>query len=377
MYLFLLIAFSSVVNVLIALKDPKDREKMAVAEKLIKEQEGKKFDKRAGAILPLEWLHCKDKHHINSIDSLLNHDDLVKEISKSFRAGGKLRPGREVIEGSLYEKQVTKWEGTVKEIKSDWHGTIVFKDHLDVRFVPVSVQPSLPKRGETVRFNLAFDRRGLSAWSVVREFNQLKRLPDLVSCDEDSYSENIEDDEDMDNVTMAPAPLYSTEIPEEKRVPVWDDYIEESMQERMQGVVVLTNVEKGFGILKHPDVTDRLFFHASQLVNPVKSLEGTITKYMILEFTVEKLSDRTRAANIRVLKVRYSLCFTVNTLFNHRLTMRQFTTSEISGNKFHISKHPYKKNRAVNCNAFHDNGKRCEIVDFISDGNINKTLYFI
>ena len=54
----------------------------------------------------------------------------------------------------------------------------------------------------------------------------------------------------------------------------------------------------------------------------MKSLEGTITKYMILEFTVEKLSDRTRAANIRVLKVRQLLCFTVKNLFDHRVTVQ-------------------------------------------------------
>ena len=301
-------------NVLIALKDPKDREKMAVAEKLIKQQQGKKYNKREEVVLPLEWLHCKERHHINSIDSLLNHDDLVKETSKSSRARGKRRPGREVIEGSLFEKQVTKWEGTVKEIRSEWHGTIVFKDYLEVRFVPLNVQPSIPSSGETVRFNLAFDKYGLSAWSVVREFTELKRLPDLASSGEDSSSE---DDEDADNRTLAPAPLYSTVIPEEKRV-IWDDYSDKCMQ----GVVMSTNIEKGFGILKHPDVRDRLFFHASQLVSPVKSLEGTITKYMILEFTVEKLSDRIRAANIRVLKVSQLLCFTVNNLFNHRVTVR-------------------------------------------------------
>ena len=34
------------------------------------------------------------------------------------------------------------------------------------------------------------------------------------------------------------------------------------------------------------------------------------------------------------------------------------------------------KNKAVNSNAFHDN-HTCDIIDFISGGNINKTLYFI
>ena len=283
------------------MKDPNDREKMAVAEK---RQQGSKYNKKEEVVLPLEWLHCgKGGHHIKSVDSLLNHDDLVKETSKSSKVRGKRRPGREVIEGSLFEKQITKWEGIVKEIRTNWHGTIVFKDYLEVRFIPMNVQPSMPSTGETVRFCLGFDWHGLSAWFVARAVeHQPKRLSEIVSSDEDTSNEN--DQKDTENEISGPLPLHLEDIPEERRE-IWEDY----NGERMQGVVISTNTEKGFGFLRHPDVLDQLFFHASQLVSPVMSLEGTINKYMTLEFIVENLSGKIRAADISVLKVRIRFVF--------------------------------------------------------------------
>ena len=286
---------------------------MSEAEKLIKRQQTKKYNKKEDVILPLEWLHTKHGHHINSIDSLLSHDDLVKETSRSSgRRDGKRRPGREVIEGSLFEQQVTKWEGTVKEIKNDWQGIIVFKGHLDVRFVPQNVQPSMPTTGDTVRFCLSFDRYGLSAWAVVRaaEYNQPKSLPEIVSSDEDS-SEDDEVKKDSDDETVVPPSLFSLDVSEE-RYKTWDSY----KGERMQGIVININSDEGYGFLKHPDVSGKLFFHASQLVNPVKSLEGTISKHMTLEFKVEKLTEKIRAADIHVLKVRNPMYCSTTTFYS-------------------------------------------------------------
>ena len=304
------------------MKDPNDREKMAVA---LKRQQGRKYDKKEEVVLPLEWLHCgKDSHHINSVDSLLNHDDLVKETSKSSKVRGKRRPGREVIEGSLFEKKVTKWEGIIKEIKTNWHGTIVFKDYLEVRFVPMNVQRSnrsLPSTGATVRFCLGFDWHGLSAWFVTCAVeHQPRRLPEIVSSDEDTSNEN--DQKDTENEISGPLPLDLVDIPEERRE-FWEDY----NGKRMQGVVISTNSEKGFGFLRHPDVLDvQLFFHASQLVSPVMSLEGTILKYMTLEFIVENVSEKARATNISVLKVRlrFILASEMYTLNNHARRFSRF-----------------------------------------------------
>ena len=279
---------------------------MSDAAKLIQRQ-GRNFKrKKDEVVLPLEWLHCTEKRHINSIDSLLHNDDLIKTTTTSSTGRGKKKKGRELIEGSLFEEQITRWSGTVKDVKDEWQGTIVFKNYLEVRFVPCSVQPSMPSTGDGMRFHLAFDKNGLSAWSVVREFecNQPKGLSELASSDEDTSSD--EDKEDSKNEIVVPPSLFSSDIPNEKRE-IWEEY----NGERMQGVVTSTIPDKGFGFLKHPNVKNELFFHASQLVKPVKSLEGTISKYMTLEFTVETLPEKTRAANIDVVEVGQSLCFIV------------------------------------------------------------------
>ena len=289
---------------MIAMKDPKDAQKREKAEKIIKRQQGKKKHKRKeDSVLPIEWLCPKDKHHINSIDSLLHHDDLVKETTKQD-SHKKLRDkqhGRDVIEGFLFEKDIIKWEGTVKEIQRDWQGTIVFKGHFEVRFVPQNVQPSMPSTGDTVRFCLSFDRLGLMAWAVVRspDNNAHKSVLETISSDDESSSgsdeENGYDDEGILDTT-----LFNQAGRIEPIEKTWEDYngIE------MQGVVISINPEKGFGKLVHPNVPKHLFFHASQLVKPVKSLKGEIRKFMVLQFRVEKLTERTRAANVQVLTVR-------------------------------------------------------------------------
>ncbi len=81
----------------------------------------------------------------------------------------------------------------------------------------------------------------------------------------------------------------------------WDEYNEQ----RMQGIVTFTNSKVGYGFIENPDIGDKLlFFHASQLRVPVKNLEGNIVNEMLLDFKVEMLTERTRAADIRVSKVQ-------------------------------------------------------------------------
>ena len=306
---------SFVVHVLIALKDPSDRGKMDIAEKLTKHQQSKKYSKKEDFILPFEWLHPKKGRHIESIDCLLHQDDLIKGTSFSSKSD-KRKP----IEGSLFEKNITQWEGTITAVRSDWQGTITFKGRLPVRFVPLNAQPSMPSLGDTVKFCLSFDGFGLSAWRVIREAGtQPSDLSDIVCRDDDSSSEYSEQEDMQEGFEVAPS-LRSIDIPEpdekqgldehkdqvrqdravsKKRIK-WDEYNEQ----RMQGVVTSTNPEMGYGFIENADIRDKLFFHASQLRVPVKDLEGNIVKDMLLDFKVEKLTERTRAADIRVLEVR-------------------------------------------------------------------------
>lgn len=300
------------------MKYPSDLEKMDKAEELTNRQQSKKYRKKEDFVLPLEWLHPKEGRHIESIDCLLHHDDLIKGTNISSESD-KRKP----IEGSLFEKNITQWEGAITAVRSDWQGTITFKGRLPVRFVPLNVQPSMPSLGDTVKFCLSFDGSGLSAWRVMRDAGtQPGGLSDIVSVDDDSSSEHSEQ-EDMQKEGLLVSPslcsIYIQEPDErhgldeqkdqkphagavsKKRTKThWDKYNEQ----RMQGVVLSTNPEMGFGFIENADVEDKLFFHASQLREPVKNLKGNIYKDMLLDFKVEKLTERTRAADIRVLKVR-------------------------------------------------------------------------
>ena len=298
--------FSYVINVMIAITDPKDIEKRQRAESLIKRQQEKRRKRKEDAVLPIEWLHTKDGHHISSIDSLILHEDLVKETN---RLGGYKKqpqqPDRNAIEGCLFDKNITKWEGTVKDIQRDWQGTInMRKVDFDVRFVPQNVQPSMPSTGDTVKFCLSFDRVGLMAWAVVRspENSAPKSSLDTVASEEGSSDgsddeNNVEDENFVDTTIFNSAPRHAM------AKPIWED----CNGQRKQGVVVSVNPQKGFGMLENTDVQGELFFHAAQLVKPVKSLRGTISKWMVLEFKVEQLTGRTRAADIHVLTVRITI----------------------------------------------------------------------
>jgi cold shock CspA family protein len=293
---------------------------MDKAEKLTKHQQSKRYNKKEDFVLPFEWLHPKNGRHIESIDCLLHHDDLIRGTNISSKCFDKRKP----IEGSLFEKNITQWEGTITAVRSDWQGTITFKGRLPVRFVPLNAQPSMPSLGDTVKFCLSFDGFGLSAWRVMREAGSRPTdLSDMVSRRDDSSSEYSDEDEDVEeNFAVAP-PLSSISIqqPDEKQSledhkdhegreravskkrtrTHWDDYNEQ----RMQGIVLSTSPEMGYGFIENAEIEDKLFFHASQLKVPVKNLKGNIAKNMLLDFKVEKLTDRTRAADIRVSEVIY------------------------------------------------------------------------
>ena len=299
-----------------ALKYPADSEKMDTAEKLTKRQQCKRYKKDDDFVLPYEWLHPKNGRHIESIDCLLHHDDLIKGANMSSKSDR-----RKPIEGSLFEKNITQWEGTVTTVRSDYQGVITFKGRLPVRFVPINAL-SMPSPGDTVKFYLAFDGFGLSAWRVTCEAG--RRLPsnlsDIISRDvEDSPSEYDEQEDEEEDCVVSP-PLSSMDIddPEEKqtfngyknqqqqsgavkkRNTKWDEHSEQ----RMQGVITYSNHELGYGFIENADIENKLFFHAQQLREPVKNFEGNIVKDILLEFKVEKGEKRTRAVDICVLKVR-------------------------------------------------------------------------
>ena len=271
--------YNYVVHVLIAFKNPSDRENMAMAEKLAKQQ-SKKYNKK-DFVLPLEWLQPKNGRHIESIDCLLYHDDLIKGTHISSTPGK-----RKSIEAFLFEKNISQWKGTISAISSEWQGTIMFQGHIAVRFVPQNAQPSMPSQGDVVMFCLRFDGFGLSAWQVIREAGtQPSDLSGMFCRDDHSSSEPT----DAFHLWQYGVKRHKTH---------WDKYNEQ----RMQGVVSSTNPEMGFGFIKNPNIKGKLVFLASQLRVPVKNLKGNIVKDMLLDFKVEKLTERTRAADIQVLE---------------------------------------------------------------------------
>ncbi|XP_028411599.1 uncharacterized protein LOC114534359 [Dendronephthya gigantea] len=272
--------YNYVVNMLIALQDPNDAQKREKVAKIPLEKKHKKDN----VTIPQEWLDPKDGHHINSINSLLHHDDLVKEKDENHR---NKQQRRGVVEGYLSKKDgkgVTRWKGTVFDVQKLWFGIIIFKKHFEVRFIPQNVQGSA-RSGDTVSFCLGFDRLGLSAWWVRLEergsepLEGVRTFPNFNG--HDSSSDKEEENASEDTTRSSSCNNRDNFYPREN---AWDSRI----GERLQGVVVFTNSEKGFGSLKHPDIKDTLFFHASQLDQPVVELEGNIEKHMVLDFIVEK-----------------------------------------------------------------------------------------
>ncbi|XP_028411583.1 uncharacterized protein LOC114534346 [Dendronephthya gigantea] len=288
--------YKYVVYMLIALQDSNDDEKREKVESI----QPRKVHKKDNVVIPQEWLHPRNGHHINSIDSLLHHDDLVQDKT-STRGSRKQQPGREVIEGYLRQKGITRWTGTVTDVQKLWIGTITFKKYFDVRFIPQSVTTGKPQSGETVSFCLGFDRLGLSAWWVRHEDSRKEPLEGVktISYHNNDEQSTDEEEESKSNNEASTSSFTVSSINADEKGKPWDC----QKGKCLHGVVFSTYSERGFGYLKHPDVHGELFFHALQLAKPVIALNGSIERFMVLYFKVEKLSEKkTRASDIHVVK---------------------------------------------------------------------------
>ena len=204
----------------------------------------------------------------------------------------------------MSKKHITRWPGIVKEIQTTYIGTILFKGYFEIRFVPVNVQPTMPSEGDKVEFCLGFDRTGLSAWWVKteRSYDPLEAIKPLnvapfsyKTADENPY----EEEEDVVDENVPQTEHFESNPTYENSD--WHRFD----GKRMLGVVFSTEPSKGYGYLKHPNVSGKLFFHASQLVSPVITLAGAIDVSKVLEFRVELFMGRMRATDIHEVEVRH------------------------------------------------------------------------
>ena len=301
--------FSYVIAVLIALKDPTDKEKMEKACKAIEEMQRKRYVKKPGTAsqvhsLPLEWLHPKEGRHINSVDSLLHHEDLVKEYlsCSSNTSIRQTRVGREIIERALFERDIKTFQGEVGGIDADWKGKIYLKNYIPVHFIPSNVTPSMPSTGDTVRFALSFGLNGPQAWAVVcqpgmakaRKAENIRPVKELDTEDQSSGLESCDEDDIEVHVEK---PLYRKHIPQRSQSD-WEVHVGKSLQ----GIVSFTS-NKGFGYIQNPAIKETLFFHASQIVPPVSSLKD-LPNNAVVSFSVDKTDSRGfRATNVQLIKV--------------------------------------------------------------------------
>lgn len=304
--------FSYVVAVLIALKDPKDKEKMQKACKAIEEMKRKRYERKPGTAspvhsLPLEWLNPKEGRHINSIDSLLHQDDLVKDYlnCNSKTSSSQTRVGREIIERALRERNRQKFEGIVGSIEADWKGKICLNNHIQVHFIPSNVKPSMPSTGDTVKFALSFGLNGPQAWAVVcpaamvkaRKAENIRPVKELDTDNQSSGHESC-DEEDLEIYTEGP--LYRKKVPKNSAQRSQSER-EVHVGEQLQGIVSFTST-KGYGNIQEPTITET-FFHASQMVPPVSSLKD-LPDNTVVSFTVDKTESRgVRATNVQVIEV--------------------------------------------------------------------------
>lgn len=307
--LFFFFNFSYVIAVLIALKDPTDKEKMEKACKAIEEMQRKRYVKRTGTAsqvhsLPLEWLHPKEGRHINSVDSLLHHDDLVKEYlnCSSNTSIRQTRVGREIIERALFERDIKTFQGEVGAIEADWKGKIYLKRYIPVHFIPSNVTPSMPSTGDTVRFALSFGLNGPQAWSVVCQPGMAKarkaeNIRPVKELDTEDQSSGLESGEEDDIEIHVEKPLFRKHIPPRSQSD-WEVHVGKPLQ----GIVSFTST-KGYGKIQNPAITGKLFFHASQIVPPVSSLKD-LPDNAVVSFIVDKTDSRgVRATNVQVMKV--------------------------------------------------------------------------
>lgn len=292
-----------------ALKDPSDKEKMEKACKAIEEMQRKRFVKKPGTAsqvhsLPLEWLNPKEGRHINSVDSLLHHEDLVKEYlnCNSNTSTRQTRVGREIIERALFERDITTFQGEVGSIEADYKGKIYLKRYIPVHFIPSNVTPGMPSTGDTVKFALSFGFNGPQAWSVVcqpgmakaRKAENIRPVKELDTQEQSSGTESSGED---DTEIYVEKPLYRKHIPQRSH-PEWEEHVGKALQ----GIVSFTST-KGYGKIRYPAITEGLFFHASQIVPPVSSLKD-LPDNAVVSFTVDKTESRgVRATNVQVVEV--------------------------------------------------------------------------
>lgn len=291
-----------------ALSDPQDTEKIKWACTCIDEMRSKKNFRWKGTTedpnLPVEWLHPKSGRHIESIDSLLHHEDLVKGFYKRSNNSEHTKVRKEIIERALFEQEITKWEGIVGEIINDWKGYICLKKHITIPFIPLNVIPGMPSQGDTVRFCLAFQRNGPMAWSVVcrrdlAKASKADRLNTAIDQAEQTESSDEDENDSHDLQPLVSKPLHRQTIFQDclpKKEPVWEDYLDETKFGIVDGIME----NKGFGMLIHPAISDKLFFHAKQFFPPIDDISN-VTKDTVLSFTVGMTGKGIRAMNIKPL----------------------------------------------------------------------------
>lgn len=311
--------FSYVVAILEALSDSKDTEKMNKANECIKELVRKRKLPRSKGVsedpsLPVEWLHPKEGRHITSLESLLNHEDLMKDYLKGTNPPHQKRAGKEIINKALFQKNIAKWDGVVHEITSDWKGIITLEKHISVSFVPVNVFPHMPNEGEKVKFCLAFHWTGPCAWYVVSEPGVAKTqkavsltTPSLpVNPEDDDSDSEVSDKGDDDGLLpMVGESLHTQIVFPRKSILAKSDHdcqwIRYQDQE-MQGIIYKLFSDKGYGYIYHPSFQETLYFHARQIVPPVDSLRS-VKQYSVVSFTVGMTSKGERAMNIKTVVV--------------------------------------------------------------------------
>lgn len=303
--------------ILEALSDPNDTEKMKRATVCVRELLRKRKSPKSDGVsqdpsLPVEWLHPKEGHHINSLDSLLYHEDLVREYLKGKTPQRQKRAGKEIIEKALFQKNISKWEGVVSEISSDWKGIISLKKRINVSFVPVNVQPYMPNEGDEVKFCLAFHWTGPCAWYVVCQPGVVKAQKAIARSvmsfaeeeDSDSDTSDKGDEESLLPLvgeslhTQTVRPRQKSAVVEDSEVHQWGHYLDSTSEK--QGIIFQVFPSNGYGWIHHPNFKDLLFFHAKQIVPPVDSL-SSIEVYSVVSFIVGKSERGPRAMNIETV----------------------------------------------------------------------------
>ena len=309
-----------------ALSDPNDTEKMKRVSECVRELLRKRKSPKSEGVSqdpspPIEWLHPKEDLHINSLDSLLYHEDLVREYLKGKTPQHQKRAGKEIIEKALFQKNISKWIGVVSEISSDWKGVISLKKHLSVSFVPINVQPYMPNEGDEVRFCLAFHWTGPCAWYVVCQPGVVKAQKAVARSaisfpeEDDSESDTSDKGDEEDLLPLVGKSLHTQIVRHAQNFEVDDENGASSrwsryMDSEKQGIISQVKPYYGYGFIYHPNFKDLLFFHAKQIDPPIDSL-NSIEIYSVVSFTVGKSERGPRAMNIKAVVCYFLNCIVI------------------------------------------------------------------